>query len=176
LAGEDQEEKLFAEAMGKVRRITPANKVIPEKVKPKPEAAVSFRQAQQPLLQPKAVAASPRQGEEPWVLRADGISRERLKRLAAGHPPVEQTLDLHGVTRNEALGLLEEWFRRSIHDQLRALCIIHGRGLHSSEGKPVLKEAVYQWLRCGPFAHAVLAVIPRPGCGGGACLVLLRRK
>jgi DNA-nicking Smr family endonuclease len=175
LAGKDQNDELFAEAMGKVRRITPANKIFPEKVKPRPEAVFSAQQARPPM-QPKSVAVFPRQAEEPWVLRADGISRERLKRFAAGHPPVAQALDLHGVTRNEALGLLEDLFRRSIHDQLRALCIIHGRGLHSSEGKPVLKEAVYQWLHQGPFAHAVLAVVPRPGSGGGACLVLLRRQ
>jgi len=159
--------------MGKVRRITPVNKVIPEKVKPKTKAAVSVRQAI-PLLPSKNVASFPRQAEESGVLRADGISRERLRRFAAGRPPVEQTLDLHGVTRNEALGLLEDCFHRAIHNRLRSLCIIHGRGLHS-EGKPVLKEAVYQWLRRGPFAHAVLAVVPRPGSGGGACLVLLRR-
>jgi DNA-nicking Smr family endonuclease len=174
LAGNNQDDRLFAEAMGKVRRMTSANKIIPEKAKPKPEAAISVRQAQ-PLLQPKTVAASPRQAEEPWVLRADGISRERLRRFAAGRPPLEQTLDLHGVTRNEALDLLEDLFRGAVRDQLRALCIIHGRGLHSRD-KPVLKEAVYQWLRRGPFAHTVLAVIPQPGSGGGACLVLLRRK
>jgi DNA-nicking Smr family endonuclease len=174
LAGNNQDDELFAEAMGKVRRMTSVNKIIPEKIKPKPEVAVSIQQAQ-PLLQLKTIAASPRQAEEPWVLRADGISRERLRRLAAGRPSIEQTLDLHGVTRNEVPGLLEDLFRCAIRDQLRTLCIIHGRGLHSRD-KPVLKDAVYQWLRRGPFAHSVLAVIPRPGSGGGACLVLLRRK
>lgn len=169
-----QDDKLFAEAMGKVRRITPANNITPEKVKPKPEVAASAQRTQ-PLIQSKTVISSPRQAEESWVLSANGISRERLRSLASGRPPVEQTLDLHGATRNEALGLLEEWFGHAIGNQLRALCIIHGRGLHS-EGKAVLKEAVYLWLRSGPFAHAVLAVIPQPGSGGGACLVLLRRK
>jgi len=171
----NQDDKLFAEAMGKVRRITPANKIISEKAKPKPEAA-AFAQRAQPLIQSKTVLPPIWQAEEPWVLRTDGVSRERLKSLASGRPPVEQTLDLHGVTRNEALGLLEEWFDHAVGKQLRVLCIIHGRGLHSAEGKAVLKEAVYQWLRSGPVAHAVLAVIPQPGSGGGACLVLLRRK
>jgi DNA-nicking Smr family endonuclease len=129
-----------------------------------------------PPIQSKIIISSPRQAEDSWVLIADGISRERLKSLASGRPPVEQTLDLHGATRNEALGLLEEWFGHAVGNQLRTLCIIHGRGLHSAEGKAVLKEAVYLWLRSGPFAHAVLAVIPQPGSGGGACLVLLRRK
>lgn len=171
---EQQDDKLFAEAMGKVRRITPANKVALEKAKPKLEAVASAPRTQPPA-QSKIIISSPRQGEEPWVLRADGISRERLKSLASGRPPVERTLDLHGATRNEALGHLEEWFTQAVANRLRALCIIHGRGLHS-EGKAVLKEAVYLWLRNGPFAHAILAVIPQPGSGGGACFVLLRRN
>lgn len=170
-----QDDELFAEAMGKVRRITPANKITPEKLKPKPEAA-AFVQRTQPLMLSKTVTSPPRKAEEPWVLIADGVSRERLRSLASGRPPVERTLDLHGTTRNEALGLLEDLFGHAIGQQLRVLCIIHGRGLHSSQGKAVLKEAVYQWLRSGPFAYAVLAVIPQPGSGGGACLVLLRRK
>lgn len=174
MADKKQDDQLFAEAMGKVKRITPANKVMPEKMKPKPEAA-AFVQRAQPVMPSKIVPSSPRQAEDPWVLRADGVSRERLRSLASGRPPVERTLDLHGATRNETLKLLEEWFGHAIGQQLRVLCIIHGRGLHSSEGKAVLKEAVYQWLRSGPFAHAVLAVIPQPGSGGGACLVLLRR-
>ena len=169
-----QDDKLFAEAMGKVRRITPANKITPDKAKPKPEAVVPALRAQ-PSMQSKTIISSPQQAEEPWVLKADGVSRERLRSLASGRPPVEQTLDLHGATRNEALELLEEWFGHAAGKQLRVLCIIHGRGLHS-EGKAVLKDAVYQWLRGGPFAHAVLAVIPKPGSGGGACLVLLRRS
>jgi DNA-nicking Smr family endonuclease len=175
LTDKQQDDELFAEAMGKVRRINPANKIIPEKAKPKPETATSAPRTQ-PLMQSKTVLSSPRQTEEPWVLRADGISRERLRSLASGRPPVEQTLDLHGATRNEALGLLEEWFGHAVGNQLRTLCIIHGRGLHSAEGKAVLKETVYLWLRSGPFAHAVLAVIPQLGSGGGACLVLLRRS
>lgn len=175
MADKHQDDELFAEAMGKVRRITPANKITPEKAKPKPEITVSVQRTQPPT-QPKTVKASLRQTEESWVLRADGISRERLRNLASGRPPVEQTLDLHGATRNEALDLLEAWFGHAVGNQLRTLCIIHGRGLHSAEGKAVLKEAVYLWLRSGPFAHAVLAVIPQPGSGGGACLVLLRRN
>ncbi len=174
MADKQQDDKLFAEAMGKVRRICPVNKVTPERVKPKPSSAISAQRAQ-PLTLSKTIMSEPRQSEEPWVLRADGISRDRLRNLASGRPPVEQTRDLHGTTRNQALELLEEWFGHALASQLRVLCIIHGRGLHS-EGKAVLKEAVYQWLQSGPFMHSVLAVIPQPGSGGGACLVLLRRN
>ena len=79
------------------------------------------------------------------------------------------------MTRNEALAMLEAACGQAIHEGVRVFCIIHGRGLHS-QGRAILKEAVYHWLGQGPLAHRVLAVIPQPGSGGGACLLLLRRK
>ena len=174
MPGDDPDEQLFAEAMQKVRRAARTDKVVAARPKPKPRDVVSARQPSVESRQLPARAAL-QASDQPGVFRADGVSNERLKRLAAGRPPVEQTFDLHGVTRHEALVLLEDGFRQAIGSGKRALCIVHGRGLHS-QGRPVLKDAVYHWLSDGPFAGAVLAVIPQPGSGGGACLVLLRRK
>ncbi len=116
----------------------------------------------------------PASADEPWTLVANGISRERLKRLVTEQPPVDCSFDLHGITRAAALHQLETGFQQAIACGQRVICIIHGRGLHS-EGEPVLKQATYHWLREGPFAAMVLAVLPQPGSGGGACLVLLRK-
>jgi len=66
--------------------------------------------------------------------------------------------------------------QQAMREGIRALSVVHGRGLHSQDNKPILKQAAYHWLREGPLAHLVLAVIPQPGSGGGACLVLLRRQ
>ena len=176
MSGDDPEKGLFAEAMRQVRRTNPSDKVEPAKPKPKPKPRTLIT-TRRPALPPHPTpgTAAPRPTDQKGVFKADGVSNERLKRLAGGRPPVEQTFDLHGVTRDEALALLENGFAQAIQGGVRALCIIHGRGLHSP-GKPVLKEAVYHWLREGAFAGAVLAVIPQPGSGGGACLVLLRRQ
>lgn len=174
MSGDDPDKALFVEAMRKVRRSAGTDKVVAAKSKPRPADIVSARR---PAFEPRQLPthAMVQATDQPGVFRADGVSAERLKRLAAGRPPVEQTFDLHGVTRSEALELLENGFRQAAESRMRVLCIIHGRGLHSP-GRPVLKDAVYHWLRDGPFAAAVLAVIPQPGSGGGACLVLLRRK
>ena len=174
MPGDDPEKGLFAEAMRQVRRTTPSDKIEPVKPKPKPAALIAARRPTAPG-RPAASGPSPRPTDQPGVFKANGVSNERLKRLAAGRPPVELTFDLHGVTRDEALALLQDGFAQALLDGRRALCIIHGRGLHSP-GKPVLKQAVYHWLREGPYAGAVLAMIPQPGSGGGACLVLLRRQ
>jgi DNA-nicking Smr family endonuclease len=55
--------------------------------------------------------------------------------------------------------------------------IIHGRGLHSKESVPVLKERLKVWLSRGRIGKSVLAfVTARPSDGGaGAVYVLLRR-
>ncbi|MDQ6958679.1 MAG: Smr/MutS family protein [Mariprofundaceae bacterium] len=118
----------------------------------------------------------PEKSEEPWVLKADGISQERLRQLTNGRPPVDMEVDLHGMTREEALAALDHCMQRALTEHHRVLCLVHGRGLHSQDGRPVLKESVYRWLAEGPFAGHVLAAIPKPGTRGGSCLVLLRRK
>lgn len=170
------DDELFAREMGKVQPIRRQEKVAAEKPKQRrvADSIVSKRVRSAAAIQP-GTSLSVQATGDPWVFVADGVSHERLRRLAGGRPPASMTFDLHGARRDEALELLEHGFGEAVSAGARVLCIIHGRGLHSP-GKPVLKEAVYHWLRRGAFAHAVLAVIPQPGSGGGACLVLLRRK
>jgi DNA-nicking Smr family endonuclease len=173
---EDDGKSLFAEAMGKVQPLTPADKVASGKPKPaRPSESIPFRRPPSHSIAQASVALSVQPTSDPWTFVADGMSRERLKRLSAGRPPIERTFDLHGMTRNEALAMLEDACGQASSEGVRVFCIIHGRGLHS-QGRAILKEAVYHWLRQGPLAHRVLAIIPQPGSGGGACLLLLRRK
>jgi len=168
------EDDLFAEAMGKVQPLAASNKIETERLK-KQKRVVFSGGARVKLLPTPQRGLSPETTDDPWRLVADGVSRDRLKRLAAGQPAAGVTLDLHGFTRDEAVKQLSLTFEAALLDGQRALRIIHGRGLHS-QGKAILKEAVYHWLREGQFASAVLAAVPETGSGGGACLVLLRRQ
>jgi DNA-nicking Smr family endonuclease len=166
------DEELFSKAMGVVRPITSSDKITVEKPK-----RLKRDIHRKPLSEksPASKHAAPEATEDPWTLTNSGVSREKLKQLAAGKPPVGLEIDLHGMTRNEALSELERLFEEAISGKIRVISVIHGRGLHS-QGKPILKEATYQWLGSGPFASQVLAAIPRPYTGGGSCLVLLRRE
>jgi len=177
----DEDQDLFAEAMRKVSRISP-----PEKVRARPSAPGQLKRIIKNAAVNTAVdipsVGTPSQNavrmlsqDEPWSLVADGVSRERLKRLAGGQPAVDLEFDLHGMRQEEALNLLAAGFQKATAGQMRVLCIIHGRGLHSEGKKPILKQATYHWLQEGPFSSHVLAAIPQPGSGGGACLVLLRK-
>lgn len=167
------DEDLFAKAMSVVRPLSKPDKITVEKPKPK-------RRPGQKRQTPVSAAASPRitddlkPDRDPWTLKASGVSQEKLKQLGAGRPPIDIETDLHGMTRDEACTALAQMFDIALAERARVLCIVHGRGLHS-QGKPVLKEAVYQWLRSGPYASHILATIPKPYTGGGSCLVLLRR-
>jgi len=170
-----KEQGLFAEAMGKVQPLPSGDKVVAAKSKLRQPLEKIAQRAHVDTLSKPSIALSVQATADPWIFAADGISKDRLKRLAAGRPPIGQTFDLHGMTRHQALDMLAYGVGQAISESKRVICIIHGRGLHS-QGKAVLKESVYHWLRQGVFAHAVLAVIPQQGSGGGACLVLLRRQ
>ncbi len=110
-----------------------------------------------------------------WVLRANGIAPDVLKKLSCGQLPINHSIDLHGMTRDQAISALGHTLQSNLQNADRVLCIIHGRGLHSPDGQPVLKKSVYQWLKAGPMSGYILAVTPAPNTAGGSCLVLLRR-
>jgi DNA-nicking Smr family endonuclease len=106
-----------------------------------------------------------------------GIDRRLLKRLREGDFALQGHVDLHGMTREEAKLRVSRFVDESRRAGRRCVLIVHGRGLHSKDQIPVLKEAVRTWLERGPVARAVLAfATARPHDGGaGAVYVLLRR-
>lgn len=173
---EDDNQNLFAEAMGKVKPLQSSDKVHIEKMKPVRLRNRTAQRSLHALDLPKVTAQRPKAyQDDPWLFIADGVSKETVKRLAAGRPGIDLSFDLHGITREAALTVVQDGLIQALQEGLRVLCIVHGRGLHS-QGKPILKQAVYHCLSEGPFAHMVLAVLPQPSSGGGASLVLLRRQ
>jgi DNA-nicking Smr family endonuclease len=108
---------------------------------------------------------------------AEGIDRRLLRRLRAGEYAVQAHLDLHGATREEARDRVGRFLADSRRAGRRCVLIVHGRGLHSKDQIPVLKQAVRSWLERGQIARSVLAfATARPSDGGaGAVYVLLRR-
>ena len=167
------DDDLFGKAMRGVRRIKTENRqqaksrTLP---RPRPDneamAAVTTHQKH----------TGPSRTDDPWVLRSSGVSADRMRQLAGGRMPMDDEIDLHGMTRDESIAALTMFVGNALTGGLRVISIVHGRGLHSQGDKPVLKGAVYDWLESGAFSGSVLAVVPKPGTGGGSCLVLLRRN
>ena len=105
------------------------------------------------------------------------LDPQLLRKLRAGEIAVQGHVDLHGLTRDEAKGALERFLLESRHAGKRCVLVVHGRGLHSRDHLPVLKDALRTWLSTARFARHVLAfATAQPADGGaGAIYVLLRR-
>jgi DNA-nicking Smr family endonuclease len=100
-----------------------------------------------------------------------------MKKLKNGEIAVEGHLDLHGHTKLSAEQALQNFILNAHALGQRAVLVIHGRGLKSSQG-PVLKEHLVRWLTTGTLSHLVLAFSSARPCDGGtgALYVLLKRR
>jgi DNA-nicking Smr family endonuclease len=106
-----------------------------------------------------------------------GLDPRVLKKLRRGEFSVQGHIDLHGQFKDDAKALLEAYLSRARHEGKRCVLVVHGRGLHSKDQVPVLKEALKRWMGTARFSQHVLAFCTaRPHDGGaGAAYLLLRR-
>ena len=108
---------------------------------------------------------------------ARGLDPRVVKRLRRGEFAVQGHVDLHGLLKDEAKSELEMFLSRSRQQGRRCVLVVHGRGLHSKDQVPVLKEALKRWMNTARFSRHVLGFsTARPHDGGlGAIYVLLKR-
>ena len=109
--------------------------------------------------------------------RVTGLDPGLVRKLRRGDFSVQGHLDLHGRSRAEARTEVDAFLRRSREQGKRCVLLVHGRGHHSKDQVPVLKEALRSWLATARFGRHVLAfATARPQDGGaGAVYVLLRK-
>jgi DNA-nicking Smr family endonuclease len=106
-----------------------------------------------------------------------GLDPNLVRKLRRGEFSVQGHLDLHGMSRGEARAAVDQFLREARQKGRRCILLVHGRGLHSRDQVPVLKDALRNWLATARFGRHVLAfATARPQDGGaGAIYVLLRR-
>jgi len=112
--------------------------------------------------------------EEPtlsWA--APGVGPDVVKKLRKRHWPVEDEIDLHGLTRDLARRVVDAFLRRSNKKGVRCVRIIHGVGYGSAGGEPVLRGMVHSWL-VQTSETVAFCVANRVDGGNGALVVLLR--
>ena len=109
--------------------------------------------------------------DEGSYLRA-GHSPDILRKLRRLHWTIEDELDLHGLTADEAHRATLAFLDEARDNGLRCIRVIHGKGLRSPGGEGVLKHAVRRLLA---DRDDVLAFVESPAAhgGSGAVLVLL---
>lgn len=102
------------------------------------------------------------------------LGANRLRQLKRGVISVERQLDLHGLTREEALAALPRFLLSAAAHGEKAVLVITGKGMNSP-GEPVLLQAVVGWLRdAGKKLVVEFAPAPREMGGSGAFVVFLR--
>lgn len=125
---------------------------------------------------PAAVpAAAPRPPHpQPPLDRHAGIDKATAERLRRGRYPVEATLDLHGMTQDEAHRALTRFVAGSRAAGRRCVIVVTGHG-RSSGG--ILRHAVPRWLDESALRpHLLLTAPARPQHGGHGALYLLLRR
>lgn len=111
-------------------------------------------------------------GEELAFLRP-GLARTVLRDLRRGRWVIQDHLDLHGATREDARSWLAEFLADCVKRNLRCVRIVHGKGLGSPGREPVLKGLVAGWLLHRAEVLAYCQARVQDG-GAGAVIVLLK--
>jgi DNA-nicking Smr family endonuclease len=156
------------------------------RVRPAPQPQSVARQALDPDLEAYDELRALVTGEVPFDIadtdefiegHARGLDPRVVRKLRKGEFAVQGHVDLHGLLKDEAKEELDAFLTRSRHQGRRCVLVVHGRGLHSKDQVPVLKEALKRWMLTARFARHVLGfATARPHDGGaGAVYVLLRR-
>ena len=105
-----------------------------------------------------------------------GLPPSLMEQLRAGRIPFQDHLDLHGLTLLQSEAAVTRFILDSVAKGRRSVLLIHGRGLGSPDGVPVIKHHLEGLLLHGPARKYILAfTTARPLDGGlGASYVLLR--
>jgi DNA-nicking Smr family endonuclease len=105
--------------------------------------------------------------------RRAGVRTQVVRRLRRGLIPIEDGLDLHGLSQTAARDQLAEFLTYSRDAGRRCVRIVHGKGYRSGARGAVLKTAVDLWLRRHVDVMAFTSARAIDG-GTGAVYVLLR--
>jgi len=130
------------------------------------------------------------QSQIPAVVHPKGaekhLDRRTDEKLRKGKMPIEATLDLHGMTQNQAYTCLKQFVLRSYNEGKRCILVITGKGSRQSgdnyivserSEKGVLRARLPEWLKQEPLDDIVLkSVMAHKKHGGGGFYVYLKNR
>ncbi len=165
---DEADRDLFRAMVGRVIPLSPSNLAPPHKSTPK-----HF-----PAPQTNVADALPDDwldftaGDVPAEFLSNGCSRQTLRKLRT-HLSIDMRLDLHGYLSDAARRVLQQFLHDALHQNMRCVLVIHGKGLNSRDGEAVLKLRTRHWLMQHRAVLAYCDAPPNEG-GSGAVRVLLR--
>ena len=104
-----------------------------------------------------------------------GIDRTSARRMQRGQAPIEDRLDLHGLSQEQAQKEVKAFIGRAVQKNFRHVLIITGKG---RDGHGILREKVPEWLKDAPLCYQLNAISyaqPKDG-GKGALYIRLKRQ
>jgi len=129
---------------------------------------------------PKATPHISKRSED----RSPNMDRKNFQRLLKGKFEIDATLDLHGLTSDQAKAQMIQFISNSHRMGFRLVLVITGKGKRTHtdtfnrERGGVLRQSLPDWVRSSSITDKVLQVTqaqPKHG-GSGAFYVYLRRK
>jgi DNA-nicking Smr family endonuclease len=165
----DDDKALFLNAVADVKRLTVSKMValppsLPARKRKRHEEAIVYDYLSDYDKLPVVTS------ECPIEYKQSGISHKTLRNLRTGKYNAEATLDLHGLTSDEAKLTLQQFVAYCQQDALRYVLIIHGKGKRLS--KPIIKNKLNHWLREMKEVLAFCSAAQKDGSTGAVYVVL----
>ena len=104
-----------------------------------------------------------------------GIDRTSARRMQRGQVLIEDRLDLHGLSQEQAQKEVKAFIGSAVQKNFRHVLIITGKG---RDGHGILREKVPEWLKDAPLCYHLNAISyaqPRDG-GKGVLYIRLKRQ
>ena len=109
--------------------------------------------------------------EEDASFLRPGLPRDIVRKLRRTHWVIQDTLDLHGLTGDEAVAQTAAFLAEARRRGIRCVRVVHGKGLRSVGREPVLRKRIRKILT---RRDEVLAFVePRAHHGGAGAVVVL---
>jgi DNA-nicking Smr family endonuclease len=177
-----EDAELFRAAVEGVRRSAPSNRIEPRRAHPAPIPA-KRREDEQAVLDelarltfrgreaPAEIEQFETEIEDDASFLRPGLPRDILRKLRRTHWVIQDDLDLHGMSGDEAALASAAFLLDCKRRGLRCVRIVHGKGLRSVGREPVLKRRVRRLLTRRD--EVIAFVEPRALEGGGGAVVVL---
>ena len=170
---EPEDLSLFRAEMRGVQPAPPSNRVPPYREPPPaiPTKRIEDERAVLVELSRLALDGDDVEIEEDRLFLRPGLPRDILRKLRRSHWVIQDELDLHGMTGDEAAIATDTFLAECVRVGTRCVRIIHGKGLRSKGKEPVLKHRIRKLLQ---RRDPVLAYVePKSVDGGGGAVVVL---
>jgi len=167
-----EKDETFRDAMRDVSPIKATNRVEPYRP-PRPPLAAKRHEDERAVIEELArlTLDDDAEIEEDASYLRPGLPRDILRKLRRTHWVIQDDLDLHGFTGEEAAMQTAVFLADARRRGLRCVRIVHGKGLRSAGREPVLRKRIRKLLT---RRDEVLAFVePRDFHGGSGAVVVL---